>query len=200
MLLAGVPVLGTLLLSVLVVLEVQQRAQAAAGFGSIENLAQLTDKMLHVIRDLQWERAEVAYAAGGAKDRRREIAERRRHTDDALVELDALLDERDVSKLPQALSQSLNAANEQLSRLAEVRASAEQDGFVVLDYLDYFSSVNDSLIGATAEHVGARTAVGLGAALYLLTTVAAWRYLAAVAPHRLANARGAASTDAPTGG
>lgn len=150
MLLAGVPVLGTLLLSVLVVLEVQQRAQAAAGFGSIENLAQLTDKMLHVIRDLQWERAEVAYAAGGAKDRRREIAERRRHTDDALVELDALLDERDVSKLPQALSQSLNAANEQLSRLAEVRASAEQDGFVVLDYLDYFSSVNDSLIGATA--------------------------------------------------
>lgn len=51
------------------------------------------------------------------------------------------------------------------------------------------SPVSGPLIGATAEHLGARTAVGIGAALSLLTTAAAWRYLAAVAPDRLTRTR-----------
>lgn len=42
------------------------------------------------------------------------------------------------------------------------------------------SSVSGPLIGTTAEHLGARTAVGLGAGVSLLATAAVWRYLAAV--------------------
>lgn len=87
--------------------------------------------------------------------------------------------------------------------LVQLEADPAMRGRVVsllIMALNGTSPISGPLIGATAEHVGARTAVGLGAALSLLTTVAAWRYLAAVAPHRLANARGAASTDAPTGG
>ena len=41
------------------------------------------------------------------------------------------------------------------------------------------SPVSGPLIGATAEHLGARATVGLGAAVSLLATVAVWRYLAA---------------------
>jgi len=150
MLLAGVPVLGTLLLSLLVVLEVQQRAQAAAGLGSIENLARLTEQMLHVLHDLQWERAEVAYAAGGAEARASEVRFRRAETDEALKELHEFLAEVDASKLPKTLSQNLEAANTQLEQLSQVRAKAEREDFVLLDYIHYFSEVNESLIGATA--------------------------------------------------
>jgi two-component system chemotaxis sensor kinase CheA len=150
MLLAGVPVLGTLLLSLLVVFEVQQRARAAAGLGSIENLAHLTGKMLHLIHDLQWERAEVTYAAGGANDRPGQVEASYEHTDGALADLSDFLNGHDAAQLPPILNENLNAAKEQLRRLNYVRASATQENFVLLDYLDYVSAVNDSLIGATA--------------------------------------------------
>lgn len=42
------------------------------------------------------------------------------------------------------------------------------------------SPVSAPLIGATAEHLGARVAVGLGAGVSLLATAVVWRYLAAV--------------------
>src|SRR5690606_13601455 len=83
-------------------------------------------------------------------DRADEVTSRHRHTDEALLELRALLNERDASKLPATLRQNLDAANEQLQRLAEVRESAEKDDFDLLDYIEYFSNITDSLIGATA--------------------------------------------------
>src|SRR5688500_5831969 len=106
MLLAGVPVLGTLLLSLLVVLEVQERARAAAGVGSIENLAHLTGKMLHLIHDLQWERAEVTYAAGGAKDRPGALEARYAETDGALADLSDFLNGHGALQLPPTLSEN----------------------------------------------------------------------------------------------
>jgi two-component system, chemotaxis family, sensor kinase CheA len=150
MLLAGVPVLGTLLLSLFVVLDVQQRARAAAGVGSIENLAHLTGKMLHLIHDLQWERAEVTYAAGGGKGRPGALEARYAETDGALADLSDFLNGHDALKLPPTLSENLDAAKEQLLRLKDVRASSLQSDFVLLDYIDYVAKVNDSLIGATA--------------------------------------------------
>lgn len=42
------------------------------------------------------------------------------------------------------------------------------------------SPVSAPLIGAAAEHLGARVAVGIGAGVSLLATVAVWRYLAVV--------------------
>lgn len=149
-LLAGVPVLGTLLLSLLVVIEVQQRARAAAGVGSIENLAHLTGKMLHLIHDLQWERAEVTYAAGGARDRPGELQTRFADTDGALADLSDFMNGHDASQLPPTLRENLNAARGQLLRLQDVRARAQRSDFVLLDYIDYIAKVNDSLIGATA--------------------------------------------------
>ncbi|HEY0889104.1 MAG TPA: MFS transporter [Nocardioides sp.] len=47
------------------------------------------------------------------------------------------------------------------------------------------SPVSAPLIGAVAEGLGARVAVGAGAGLSLAAAVVCWRYLAAVAPERL---------------
>jgi two-component system chemotaxis sensor kinase CheA len=149
-LLAGLPVLGTLLLSTLVVLEVQKRAEAAAGLGSIEDLAQLTEKMLHVIDDLQWERAEVTFSAANGWSRPGAVKERQRHTDEALNELTEFLSMRDAAQLPTKLRQDLSGVRAQLLTLPEMRLHAETEQFEILEYLAFFSKANDSLIGATA--------------------------------------------------
>jgi predicted MFS family arabinose efflux permease len=47
------------------------------------------------------------------------------------------------------------------------------------------SPVSGPLVGAIAEHVGAGTAAGLGAAVTATAAAAAWRYLKAAAPHEL---------------
>lgn len=149
-LLAGVPVLGTLLLSLLVVLDVQQRIRADAGVGSIETLAHLTGKMLDLIHGLQLERAEVTYAAGGGTDHPGEPQARYEHTDQALASLSDLLDGKGFAELPPRLSENLEAASEQLRRLQEVRARSARDDFALFDYMSYVATINDSLIGATA--------------------------------------------------
>jgi two-component system chemotaxis sensor kinase CheA len=161
-LLAGVPVLGILVLSALVVLEVQARVEAAAGLGSIEDLAQLTEKMLRVIDELQWERAEVTYATGSgmrldpARGRglgsaaRLTVKARQEATDAALGEVAAFLATRDQQKFPAKLRQDLAAARAQLRTLPTIRARAAEADFELLAYLDFFAKANDSLIAATA--------------------------------------------------
>jgi two-component system, chemotaxis family, sensor kinase CheA len=158
-LLASVPVFGTLLISWLVVAEVQERAQAAAGLGSIEGLANLTDTMLYVVHELREERAEVTYSAGlppvgsrGGAIRPREAAVRAQHerTDRALEALAGFLSDRDDARLPAKLREDLKAAREQLAGLGALRARAVAQQFQILEYLDFFARANDSLIGATA--------------------------------------------------
>jgi two-component system chemotaxis sensor kinase CheA len=149
-LLAGVPVLGILALSVLVVLDVQERAQAAAGLGSIEDLAQLTEKMLFVIDELQWERAEVTHAAGIGLTTSPEVQRRQQRTDAALAGLNSFLASRDEEKLPAKLRQDLNVAQAQLRALPSIRLAPAQADFELLGFLEFYAKVNDSMIAATA--------------------------------------------------
>jgi two-component system, chemotaxis family, sensor kinase CheA len=149
-LLAGVPVLGILALSVLVVLEVQERAEAAAGLGSIEDLAQLTEKMLSVIDELQWERAQVTHAAGIGLSGSPEVQRRQQQTDTALAGLTSFLATRDEQKLPAKLRQDLNVAQAQLRALPSIRLAPAQPDFELLGYLEFYAKVNDSMIAATA--------------------------------------------------
>lgn len=150
LLLAGVPVLGILALSALVVVDVRERAHAAAGLGSIEDMAQLTEKMLHVIDELQMERAAVTFHAGTGSTRGAEVARREQRTDAALDELSSFLKQRDEDNLPAKLRQDLKAAHQQLLSLPSFRSSPEREDFELLAYLDFFAHANDSLIRATA--------------------------------------------------
>jgi two-component system chemotaxis sensor kinase CheA len=159
-LLAAVPILGILLLSWLVVAEARARSQAAAGLGSIEALATLTERMLFVVHELREERALVTHAAGLAAAARAHGAEARPRTADlerqydetdaALQSLSGFLRDGDDARLPPKLRQELRAAREQLRELPALRAQSSQDELPILDYLAFFANANDALIGATA--------------------------------------------------
>ena len=149
-LLAGIPILGILLLSLLVVRDVQQRAQAAAGLGSLEDLARLSDRILEVIDQLQWERAIVSRDAGRGGLVSAEAKEHEHKTDVALAALQAFLAERDEASLPTKLRQDLAGARQQLRTLPAVRARALDPQFDLLEFLGFFAEANDSLIRASA--------------------------------------------------
>ncbi|HEX9621376.1 MAG TPA: hypothetical protein VF989_14635, partial [Polyangiaceae bacterium] len=80
-LLAGVPVLGAMMLSALIARDAQERAQTVAALGSIEDLASLTESTTALVYELQQERARLAYNAGiGRPGDERATAEQRRTT------------------------------------------------------------------------------------------------------------------------
>ncbi|MEO8177225.1 MAG: nitrate- and nitrite sensing domain-containing protein [Deltaproteobacteria bacterium] len=112
------------MLSILVVRDVQQRAQAAAGLGSLEDLALLSDRILQVIDELQWERAIVSRDVGRGGPDSAEARENQQKTDVALAALQAFLAKRDEASLPTKLRQDLAGAREQLRELPALRARA----------------------------------------------------------------------------
>jgi two-component system, chemotaxis family, sensor kinase CheA len=149
-LLAGIPILGILLLSVLVVRDMQQRAQAAAGLGSLEDLARLSQRILEVIDELQWERAIVSRDAGRGGTASAEAKERQQKTDAALTALQGFLGQRDEASLPTKLRQDLAEAREHLRELPAVRARAQDPRFDLLEFLGFFAEATDSLTRASA--------------------------------------------------
>jgi len=149
-LLAGIPILGILLLSALVVRDVQQRAQAAAGLGSLEDLARLSERILVVIDELQWERAIVAQDAGRGEPSSAVTKQRQARTDSALAALYAFLAQRDEASLPAKLRQDLAEARERLRELPAVRVRAQQPRFDLLEFLGFFAKTNDALIRTSA--------------------------------------------------
>ena len=149
LLLAGVPVLGALLLSVLIARDAQQRARTADSLGSIEDLAQLTEQMTLVIQQLQRERAELAFRTGVHELDGSDVARQQKQTDSALESLERFLGARDESKLPAKLRQDLKAARGRLKGLAEHRESVRR-GLSIDANLEFYSAIDDSLIGATA--------------------------------------------------
>ena len=62
--LAGVPVIGALLLSAHITREASERARSSEGIGSVEDLAELSARMTSTIGELQSERAQAALVAG----------------------------------------------------------------------------------------------------------------------------------------
>lgn len=149
-LLAGVPVIGALALSILIARDAQQRARKAAGLGSIEDLALLTTRMTFVIHNLQIERAELAYRAGIGESTSPEAAAQEQKTDGALQALEAFLSARDESKLPTKLATDLKIARERLAHLSERRSESHRQDMDLDGHLAFYSDANDSLIGATA--------------------------------------------------
>jgi two-component system, chemotaxis family, sensor kinase CheA len=148
-LLTGVPVLGALLLSALIARDAQQRAQTADSLGSIEDLAQLTERMTLVIHQLQRERARQAYGLGIKEQDGNAVARQHGKTDRALQSLERFLFGRDESKLPAKLRQDLKGARDRLRGLAAHRQRI-RDGLPIEATLAFYAAINDSLIGATA--------------------------------------------------
>jgi hypothetical protein len=110
-----------MLLSILVVRDVQQRAQAAAGLGSLEGPGALSDEnSRRHRRTAVGKRATVSRDAGAADPRAPKPTATGHDTDAALAALQAFLAERDEASLPTKHAPGLAGAREQLRELPAV--------------------------------------------------------------------------------
>lgn len=155
LLLAGVPVIGALLLALLIAKDARERAATAAALGSIEDIAHLSESMSRAMHAMQLERTRAAMSvgfaakpedAGRAKDL---LARQYTDSDAALAELDQFLDGRDLSKLPTRLARDLQAAREQTALRTEFRAKVGRGEASFDEILAFYGKVSDSLVSAT---------------------------------------------------
>ncbi|HYQ41329.1 MAG TPA: SpoIIE family protein phosphatase [Polyangiaceae bacterium] len=141
-LLAGIPIVGALLLALQIISSVRLQARKADALGSIDSLAELSAQMTSTVHALQLERASEALvlgihlklqkdAASGDEEpstakaesaAARESDEHVRATDRALTDLGAFLKARDVSRLPPRLAGPLVEAQQRLKQLPALRA------------------------------------------------------------------------------
>src|ERR1700722_725032 len=130
-LLAGVPVVGALLLALFVAHDARQQAASAASLRSIEDPARLTSYIADELHAEQDERAVLGVADGLADATARArlaqaTAEAGRATDVAADKLEAFLSTRDRSKLPARLTRGLADAQAARFGLATLRARADR--------------------------------------------------------------------------
>jgi len=149
-LLAGVPVLGALILATLIARDAQNRAQSAAALGSIEDLARLSAQMSKLVQELQFERSELGLRLGLKTPAAEQLKLRFERTDQASRELGDFLARRKVTTLPARLARDLVAAQEQLKRLPQERRAALTGDHRFGTWFDCYETTDRSLISATA--------------------------------------------------
>src|ERR1019366_2627862 len=133
-LLAGVPVLGALVLAGIIAVGVRRQAEAAGALGSFDDVAQLTAHMSVARRALQLERANVALREGvaarpgadpGVRNKAAPaLAQQYTGTDAALDSLDQFLDGRALSRLPPRLARGSRVARSSASACARTARSS----------------------------------------------------------------------------
>ncbi|HEY0465402.1 MAG TPA: nitrate- and nitrite sensing domain-containing protein, partial [Polyangiaceae bacterium] len=140
-LLAGIPIVGAILLALQIISGVRAQARKAEALGSIESLAELSAQMTNTVHALQLERASEALVLGihrelekappssnqepsialAERSAAHDTSEHVRATDLALAQLQAFLKARDVSRLPPRLAGPLLEAQRRLDDLLELR-------------------------------------------------------------------------------
>jgi two-component system chemotaxis sensor kinase CheA len=150
MLLAGIPVLGALVLAILIARDARRAAESAAALGSIEDLASLAAQMTGLVHTLQLERSALTLETGKPLPNPDELSDEFARTDAARRDLDRFLAARSVAALPTGLAHHLSQAQQALSGLDLVRSGALAQKRNLLDTLYYYESTNHELIGATA--------------------------------------------------
>src|SRR5450432_1338750 len=159
-LLAGIPVIGVLLLSAEIEESARTRAQTADAIGSIEDLAELSVRMTDAVDELQTERAAAALSLGlrGADSPSATAQEQaignlsaqQTKTDRAIGAMDAFLAGRDLNRLPPRLRADLSRAHDALAGLPGERRSVTEGSATIAQLLEFYGSTNDALIDATA--------------------------------------------------
>ena len=154
LLLAGVPVLGALLLAGLVVTSARDQLRRTEALGSVESLAELAEAVSSLTYRLQLERARLALELGTAKGRElaeltedeeskplsgaNPLAKTFAETDQALDQLRAFIATRDLSRLPSRLSQGLSDSLHHLDRRDELRRRAKEGKLEAPELMEYY--------------------------------------------------------------
>ncbi len=173
-LLAGIPVLGSLLLALQIVRDAQIQVQKNKDLGTIEHVAQLSEVMGTLVNELQAERAlaarmqgQTAPTAGAGPDVLDATAEPIRHnpqiravqesfekqivfTKDAARRLAGLVDEQEVRKLPERLAILVQQAGASLRGLEALRAQVSQETLTLTKVMEQYQKPIRSLIEGIA--------------------------------------------------
>lgn len=166
--LAGIPVVGALLLAGIILHDARQRSAAADALGSVEDLALLSAQMGTVVRALQIESARVTLSEGlrAKSDDAHTLPEASpelltetfAETDSAIANFEALLDHHDLSRAPPRLARDLKKARDAIRGTRQLRekiSAAAIDGnrrspVRVDEIMRTYGDVDDALISATA--------------------------------------------------
>ena len=158
--LAGIPVIGALLLSVELSNVARERSHTADAIGSIEDLAELSSRMTTTVDELQTERALAALTVGLRRansdaTQRIEAAEsalkgQATKTDGAVAQMEEFLAQRDIDRVPKRLQADLQLARASLARIEVERRRASEPQISIDSVLSYYSELDDALIDATA--------------------------------------------------
>lgn len=159
-LLAGIPVLGAIVLSAQVIAAARDQAKLAESLGSVENLVEASVKTTQLIHRLEQERSAILVTVGARArahadssidaafdmDVHAEVA----GTDEALAELNQFLSLRDEQALPKKFGTALRQARVLLGDLNQVRdsAAAGRANWEVIG--DYYERAIRSLTGTVA--------------------------------------------------
>ena len=156
-LLAGIPVLGALILGAVIALQGQKQAAAAAALGSIEDVAQLSVRISGLIHALQLERARMGLhegfeARGTDNSNRADVALGREYeqTDAAQGQLETFLAGHDLSRLPARLARDLGVARAQATPRRALQARLLRERVPIEDILNLYGATDDALVSATA--------------------------------------------------
>src|SRR5690606_14912029 len=149
-LLAGVPVIGALILAISSARGALRQAQSAAALGSIEDLARLSAHMSGLVHELQFERHEFSLRHAEKALSGPEVRAQIGKTDAARRRLAEFLDARQVSSLPPRLARDLGQAQNQLNAIDTQRKAASSGAQPVDEVWAFYKKANASLISATA--------------------------------------------------
>jgi two-component system chemotaxis sensor kinase CheA len=149
-LLAGVPVIGALILALSSAREARRQAESAAALGSIEDLARLSAHMSGLVHELQFERNELSLRSAEQTLSAPEVSAQLGKTDAARRQLAEFLATRKVSSLPPRLARDLDRAQTKLSVIDTERKQAISGEQPIDELWAYYKAANSSLISATA--------------------------------------------------
>jgi len=154
LLLAGIPVIGTLILAVVIAQHARTQTAAAAALGSIEDVAQLSVHISEVMHALQLERARVALSEGSAgrqgQAADQALQKQRALTDNAERTLGRFLSRYDLSAFPPRLARDLGIAREQANGRHALHARLAGDDVPIDQILGLYDVACRALLSATA--------------------------------------------------
>jgi len=168
-LLAGIPIVGALLLALQIISSVRLQARKAEALGSIDSLAELSAQMTSTVHALQLERASDALVLGIHLKLQKDAAagnepgtakaesaaahesdEHARATDRALTDLGAFLKTRDVSRLPPRLAGPLVEAQQRLKELPAMRAKVTSGKATIAEVFELHRAAIQAFLRAIA--------------------------------------------------
>ncbi len=149
-LLAGIPVLGALVLGLLIAASAKRSAETAAELGSVEELATVVASIGELVDELEAERALVARSLVPPAKPAPGIEPQWAESEAARLRLLKFMSQRELASMPERLSRDLETWRKADQELRKLRARAKDGAASIDDVMLSYQAAIRALIGATA--------------------------------------------------